>query len=124
MGSLTRGKMKLLDLLFSLIFGGFYILGWVLIVVGLANDTWIRFNADRTEPDDKKADNAYECKAGLWVACCPLDKWVLKNDTNIDNFDDQRECRQIVVDTTPYEHFLDKTDVEKVELWAIRGFML
>ena len=40
------------------------------------------------------------------------------------SFDDQRECRQIVVDTTPYEHFLDKTDVEKVELWAIRGFML
>ena len=35
-------KMRFLDLLFNLIFAGVYVFGWVLIVVGLSHDSWIR----------------------------------------------------------------------------------
>jgi len=60
-----------------------YLIGWVLLAVGLGHNHWIYFTPDDIEVEvNPRLGSNYPCYAGLWQTCCPTDYW------SRDDFDD------------------------------------
>jgi len=122
-----------------------YLIGWVLLGIGLGHNRWIYFSPDGIDFEvNSRLGNKYPCYAGLWQTCCPPDYWI--KDTPDDNeilqnwapFEDQLPSDEETIECNANAFIwanetkqvrligggLPETTYLRLEIWMLRSVML
>jgi len=124
-----------------------YLIGWVLLAVGLGHNRWIYFSPDgKLDEANSRLGKNYPCHAGLWQTCCPSDYWSKDLPEDNDVFiiwepfedvtlspteDDTIECNANAFlwvnetkQVTLIGEGLPETTYLRLEIWMLRCVML